>query len=254
MRRAGAQLAFLDWDVPYLVKQWVVEKTALLFRFSVLKPPCVLTKVLQEGLARNLSAFSRFLEAASFSQGAVLNMAAVGRDCSVASKVMEDYFSILEDLLIAIRLPVFTRRAKRRLVAHPKFYFFDAGTFQAIRPRGPLEAPEEIQGPALETLFLEQARAVNDYKGLGYSLHYWRTANGEEVNFVFYGERGLRAFEVKRGHTVRAEDPKGLLLFKEDFPETKAFLLYLGKRGWHEKGVDIVPFQEAMERLETLLR
>jgi predicted AAA+ superfamily ATPase len=48
---------------------------------------------------------------------------------------VEDYFTILEDLLLAVRLPVFTKRAKRRVVAHPKFYFFDAGVFQAIRPK-----------------------------------------------------------------------------------------------------------------------
>ncbi len=43
---------------------------------------------------------------------------------------------------------------------------------QAIRPRGPLDAPEEIHGAALETLFLQQVRALNDYHGLGYRLHY----------------------------------------------------------------------------------
>jgi len=126
--------------------------------------------VQQAGLARNLAAFSRFLEAASFSQGSVLNMAAVARDCGVRPKVVEDYFAILEDLLIAVRLPVFTRRAKRRLVAHPKFYFFDAGVFRAIRPRGPLDVAEEVEGPALETLLLQQLRALNDYRGLGYTL------------------------------------------------------------------------------------
>jgi uncharacterized protein len=130
-------------------------------------------KVQQEGLARNISAFGRFLEAASFSQGCVLNMAAVARECAVSVKVVEDYFSILEDLLIAVRLPVFSKHAKRRLVAHPKFYYFDAGVFQAIRPRGPLDAPEQIHGPALETLFLEQLRALNDYRDLEYRLQYW---------------------------------------------------------------------------------
>ena len=99
-------------------------------------------EVQQEGFARNLAAFARFLEAASFSQGSVLNMAAVARESAVNAKVAEDYFSILEDLLIAVRLPVFAKRAKRRVVAHPKFYFFDAGVFQAIRPRGPLDHPQ----------------------------------------------------------------------------------------------------------------
>jgi predicted AAA+ superfamily ATPase len=211
-------------------------------------------EVQQEGLARNLGAFGRFLEAASFSQGSVLNMAAVARECAVSAKVVEDYFSILEDLLIAVRVPVFAKRARRRIVAHPKFFFFDAGVFQAIRPRGPLDAPEHIHGPALETLFLEQARAVNDYLDLGYRLHYWRTAGGDEVDFVLYGERGLRAFEIKMSQTVRSDDLRGLTRFLEDYPEAEARLLYLGKRSWHERGVDVMPFRDGVERLEQLLR
>lgn len=93
----------------------------------------------QEGLARNIGAFGRFLEAASFSQGSVLNMAAVARERAVSAKVVEDYCSILEDLLIAVRLPVFSKRAKRRLIAHPKFYYFDI-PLVSPRPRLRLSA------------------------------------------------------------------------------------------------------------------
>ncbi len=210
-------------------------------------------EVQQEGFARNIGAFSRFLEAASFSQGGVLNMASVARECSVSAKVVEDYFGILEDLLLAVRLPVFTRRAKRRLVAHPKFYFFDAGVFQAIRPRGPLDPPESIQGAALETLFLQHLRAANDYGGLGYRIHYWRTAAGDEVDFVLYGERGLRAFEVKMSSTVRAGDLRGLLRFRADFPEAKAHLLHLGDRRRHDRGIDVIPFLECVTGLDRML-
>jgi predicted AAA+ superfamily ATPase len=210
-------------------------------------------EVQQEGVARNLGAFSRFIEVASFSQGSVLNMAAVARECGVSAKVVEDYFSILEDLLIAMRLPIFSRRAKRRLVAHPKFYYFDAGVFQAIRPRGPLDAAEQIHGPALETLFLQQTRALNDYKDLGYRIHYWRTATGDEVDFVFYGERGLRVFEIKMAQTVRGEDLRALRKFQDDFPEAKAGLLYLGRRRWHDRGIEVLPFADCIDELDQWL-
>jgi predicted AAA+ superfamily ATPase len=211
-------------------------------------------EVQQEGFARNLAAFARFLEAASFSQGSVLNMAAVARESAVGSKVAEDYFSILEDLLIGVRLPAFTRRAKRRVIAHPKFYFFDAGVFQAIRPRGPLDAPDEIRGAALETLFLQQLRAVNDYGGLGYSLHYWRTGTGEEVDLVLYGERGLAAFGVKMTQTVRPEDLRGLRRFREDYPRAKTFFVYTGSRRRHDAGIEIVPAEDALRQLDALIR
>jgi predicted AAA+ superfamily ATPase len=211
-------------------------------------------EVQQEGLTRNLAAFARFLEAASFSQGSVLNMAAVARESAVGRKVVEDYFSVLDDLLIGVRLPIFTRRAKRRLVAHPKFYLFDAGVFQAVRPRGPLDAADEIRGAALETLFLQQLRAVNDYLGLGYSLHYWRTALGDEVDFVLYGARGLVAFEVKATPRVRPEDLRGLRRLREDYPQAKAFFVYTGSRRWHERGIEVVPAHDALRTLADLVR
>ncbi|KAF0243995.1 MAG: hypothetical protein FD180_2884 [Planctomycetota bacterium] len=208
-------------------------------------------EVQQEGFARNLGSFSRFLEAASFSQGAVLNMASVARDCAIGAKLVEDYFGILEDLLIGYRLPAFARRAKRRVALHPKFYFFDAGVFQAIRPRGPLDSPEEIRGPALETLFLQHLRAANDYGNLGWDLHYWRTPEGQEVDFVVHGHRGLRAFEVKASDRVRSGDLDALRLFLRDYPKAKANFLYLGDRRWHDAGIEVMPFEECIRAPDT---
>ncbi len=69
-------------------------------------------EIQQEGLLRNLAAFTRFLEAASFSQGSILNVSNVSRECAVERKVVENYFSILEDLLLGVRLPVFTKKSK----------------------------------------------------------------------------------------------------------------------------------------------
>ncbi len=51
-----------------------------------------------------------------------------------------------------------TRWSDRLENIHPKFYFFDAGVYRAIRPRGPLDTPDEIDCAALETLvFLADA-------------------------------------------------------------------------------------------------
>lgn len=122
-------------------------------------------------------------------------------------------------------------------MAHPKFYFFDAGVFQTIRPRGPLDAPQEIRSPALETLWLQHLRVINDYLNLGYGVHYWRTGAGEEVDFVLYGERGLVAFEVKMAERIRPGDLQGLSLFRADYPQARAYLLYLGQRQWQEKAI-----------------
>ena len=210
-------------------------------------------EVQAEGLTRNLAGFARFLEAASFSQAAPLNVTAVSRDCSVERKVVEDWFGVLEDLLVAIRLPVFARRAKREVASHPKFFFFDAGVYRALRPRGPLDSAEEIDGAALETLLLQEVRVHNDASSLGYDLFHWRTRRGDEVDLVLYGERGLFGFEVKRASRVRSEDLKGLRAFQEDYPPAQLWLLYGGDRAYLDGGVNVLPFAEAIRRLPEIL-
>ena len=84
-------------------------------------------EVKAEGLVRRLDDFSRFLEVASFSHAQMLNVADIARECVAGRNTVESYLGILEDLLIATRLPVFRRRAKRAVVAHAKLYFFDCG-------------------------------------------------------------------------------------------------------------------------------
>jgi predicted AAA+ superfamily ATPase len=205
-------------------------------------------EVQQEGLTRNLAAFSRFLEVASFSQAEVLTMAEVARESSISVKVIQDYFTILEDLLLAVRLPVFSKRAKRRLIAHPKFLFFDCGVFNSIRPKGPLDHPELAPGASVETFFYEQARALNEYHNLEYSIFYWRTQARNEVDFVLYGPRGLHAFELKHADRVRGEDLASLNLFLEDYPTAKCHLLYLGNEEYSESGISVMPLETALLR------
>lgn len=210
-------------------------------------------EVQQEGLTRNLGAFYRFLETASFSQGSVLNISEVSRECAVERKVVENYFTILEDLLIAYRVPVFTKKSKKRLVSHPKFYFFDVGVYRTLRPMGPLDMPEEVQGVALETLFFQELKALNDYLNLGYKIFYWRTSNNIEVDFVLYGERGIRAFEIKRTGKISASMLKGLKSFLKDYPLSKAYFFYGGKRQMYEGNIEIIPIENALKGLSDIL-
>ncbi len=78
---------------------------------------------------------------------------------------MEGFLEILEDLLLAFRVPVFTRRAQRELVVHPKFYFFDSGVFRANRSASPLDAAAEIDGAALEGLVGQHLNACSGLTG-----------------------------------------------------------------------------------------
>lgn len=182
-----------------------------------------------EGLVRNLDNFTRFLEAVSFSHGSLLNVTNVAKDCAVNRKTVENYIEILEDLLLSYRLPIFQKQAKRRLVSHPKFYLFDTGVYQVLRPRGPLDVSTQVDGVALEGLVAQHLRAWCDYTTEKHTLYFWRTSAGNEVDFIVYGPMGLFAIEVKHGKQIRSNDVRGLKTFLEDYPVAKTLLVYQGE-------------------------
>ena len=201
-------------------------------------------EVLAEGLTRNAGNFVRFLETVSFSHGAQINVSGIGRECEIERKVVASYLSILEDLLLAFRLPVFRKRAKRATVVHEKLYLFDAGVFRSLRPRGPLDRPEEIGGQALEGLVAQHLRAWAAYSRHDAAVYFWRTQGGSEVDFVVYGDSGIQAFEVKNARAVQRRDLAPLRAFREDYPEAETAILYRGRERLRIDGVHCIPVDE----------
>lgn len=206
-------------------------------------------EVQAEGLIRNVGDFARFVEAISLSHGALLNTSEVARECQVNRKTADGFVQILEDLLLGFRLPVFTRRAKRRLVQHPKFYYMDAGVYRSLRPRGPLDLPEMIGGACLEGLVAQHLRAWIAYSRGEHSLYFWRTQAGLEVDFVLYGDSTFLALEVKSGRTASESDTRALRAFLEDYPQARACLLYGGRQRLQIGPVLCLPCQEFLASL-----
>ncbi|MCA8975942.1 MAG: ATP-binding protein [Planctomycetes bacterium] len=201
-------------------------------------------EVKAEGMVRNLDSFGRFLEAMSFSQAATLNLANVARECQVSRTTVDSYLEVLEDLLLGYRVSTFQRRARRQTTSAPKFYWFDVGVYRSLRPTGPLDRGEEIEGAALEGLVAQHLRAWIDYSDAAVSLQFWRTRSGTEVDFVLYGEDTFLAIEVKNSRHVRPADLKSLAAFGEDYPEARRVLVYCGDARLRRQGVLCIPAAE----------
>lgn len=206
-------------------------------------------EVQTESLVRNIGHFARFLETASFSHAGILNISNIARECQVSRASVEGYLSVLEDLLLSFQLPVFSRRAKRELISHRKFYYFDAGVFHFLRAKGPMDVETEIQGAALEGLVAQHLRAWNDYQGSPHTISYWRTRNGLEVDFIIYGENTFYAIEVKNNTKVNSQDLRGLHEFCADYPEATPLFLYRGQDRLKIAGIDCIPVTEFLKKL-----
>lgn len=206
-------------------------------------------EVQAEGLVREIDTFARFLETISFSHGAVINVSNIARECRISRKSIENYLSVMEDLLLACSLPVFTRRARRAMTTHPKFYLFDTGVFQHLRPKGPLDSVHEIDGIALEGLVMQHLKAWSEYSDGNIHCFFWRTKGGSEIDFVVYGESHFYAIEVKNAAHVNTKHLRTLKTFCRDYPEARPLYLYRGKDKLMIDGISCWPVDEFLRKL-----
>ncbi|MBP7074808.1 MAG: ATP-binding protein [Rhabdochlamydiaceae bacterium] len=201
-------------------------------------------EVQAEGIVRNVGDFARFMEAMSFSHASLINASNIARECQIARKTVDGYLLILDDLLLSFQLQVFKRKAKRAVVSHSKFYFFDTGVYNSLRSKNYSEKQTEHDGIALEGLVAQHLKGWVDAQGGDYTLNFWRTSSNAEVDFVIYGPKSFVAIEVKNGLHIHPSDLRGLFSFQEEYPEAELILLYRGKHKYKEKNITCYPVDD----------
>lgn len=198
-------------------------------------------EIAAEALTRNVPAFARFLEIASFSNGEVVNFTNIARESGVSSPTVKEYFQILIDTLLARFVPSFQKKAKRRVVQAPKFYLFDIGIANALLKRGTISLGGEMFGRAFEQFIFQEVIAHSHYSGQEYPVSYWRTSSGFEVDFVL-GDREV-ALEVKGHAQVQAHHLRGMRAFREEHKPKEAIIVSMDPKPRVVDGIKILPWK-----------
>jgi uncharacterized protein len=179
-------------------------------------------EIIAEAKIRNISAFTKFLEAAAFSNGELVNYTNIASDCGVSAVTIKEYFQILEDTLIGRFVPSYQKKPKRRVILASKFYFFDIGIANYLLKRGKIEVGSEAFGSAFEHFIYHELYAHSNYSELNYTISFWRTTSQIEVDFIL-GNNEV-AIEVKGTDNVQSRHLKGLKSFSEEY-EVKKLLV-----------------------------
>lgn len=208
----------------------------------------ILREVIRSGrIGRDSGSFVRFLEAATFAHAGVLNLAAVARECGISRSIAAGYLKILEESLLAWRLPVFSQGTRRGLSVHPQFFLFDTGFFRAVRPA---EAPSgRVEDAAFKGLVAQHLRAWCGYSAGNHTLYHWMTRSGLGVDFVVQGDSGLFALDVVNVASVRSADLRGLRAFGKDHPQSRRVLLHRGPERFERDGVSCLPCEDFLQGL-----
>lgn len=210
-------------------------------------------EVQAEALVRNLPGFARFLPVAALFHGQVVNVAGIARDAGAARSTVSAYLEILEDTLLAFRLPAFETKLRVRERRHPKLYWADPGLPRAMkRQLGPPVAEE--RGHLFEGWVACLLRAYRDYRGLFEDWGYWAPGKGSalEVDFVLRRGDDRVALEVRSGQKVFETDLRGLRAI-QGLPGLRRRLVVCrgSRRQRTADGIDILPVASLVAELES---
>lgn len=181
-------------------------------------------EVFDEGLTRNIPAFSRFFDSVGYSHGELTNYSNIARDCGVDAKTVKEYYQILIDTLLGRLVEPFKKRQARRVITRtPKFYLFDVGVAGALTKRQLVQEKSELFGKAFEHFVFMELTAHSSYYELDYGINFWRTKSGLEVDFIL-GD-GDAAIEVKGSNRVDNRELRSLKAFIEEFSPRLALVV-----------------------------
>jgi predicted AAA+ superfamily ATPase len=205
-------------------------------------------EVFDEGLTRNIPAFSRFFDAMGYSHGELTNYANIARECGVDAKTVKEYYQILIDTLLGTMLEPYKKRQERQVITKAgKFYLFDVGIAGAINRRHIEEAKGDIFGKAFEHFILMEILAHRAYSELDYNVHFWRTKTGLEVDFIL--GQGEAAVEVKSASRIDSTDMRPLKTFVQEYNPQKALLVCNEQRPRVHDNIHILPWRDFLHLL-----
>jgi predicted AAA+ superfamily ATPase len=155
--------------------------------------------------------FRRLMRAACLRLGQLVNQTELGRDVSLPQATVHRWLNLLETSCLLVRLPAYAVNRTKRLIKSPKLYWADTGL--ALH----LAEADEPTGAHLENLVLGDLLAWRDARLERAEVTYWRTASGEEVDFVIEAGGRLLPIEVKAGSRPRLGDTAHLRSFRREY-------------------------------------
>jgi predicted AAA+ superfamily ATPase len=203
-----------------------------------------------EALVRNVGAYARLLEHVAASSGRVLNLAALCSDAGVVYETARRYLDVLEDTLVAFRVPAWRGSDRASLIGHPKVFLFDLGVRNALLRR-PLDRPlDDDRGVLLEHLIAYELQRRAGGLWPEARLHHFRTRHGAEVDFLLEVGRETWAIEVKSARDVTPRLLTGLRAVGDHVPRIKRrILVFQGRRPLKLDDIEALPVQDFLASL-----
>ncbi|MBP5536140.1 MAG: ATP-binding protein [Bacteroidales bacterium] len=148
------------------------------------------------------------LRALAYQVGSQVSFNELSQMCSLDSKTVERYITLLEQCYIIFRLPSYSRNLRHELKSSRKIYFYDNGIRNALI--ADFNAPETRQdiGALWENFVIAERMKSNEYYQRWANRYFWRTKQQQEVDYIEEYDGKLHAYEVKWNPKTKARVTK----------------------------------------------
>lgn len=209
-------------------------------------------EVQAEALTKNIEGFARFLFVAASKNGEFLDYAKLGSQAGITQKTATRFFEILEDSLLVFRLESYAKSSYRRLIQHPKFYFFDVGVLNSLL--GSYKITADRRGYLFETFVISSLRNMLMSHSVQFRLSTYRSSGGAEVDLILDLDGFEFAIEIKASKNIGKSDLNGLKSFSEvSNNKPIKMVIYLGDYSRKIEDVSILPLKLAVKMIAGYL-
>lgn len=201
-----------------------------------------------EALSKNLEGFSRFLFTAAHWSGQFIDFSKVASESQISRQSATRYFEILEDTLIIKRCPPFSKSWRKRIVQHPRFYFFDTGIFNALLNN--FEASADRIGLLFEHLFFNQLLINASNLDEEIFVSGYRTEHGAEIDVIVEWKNTVWGIELKASRNVGISDLRGFESFAQYYRKPfRRLVAYLGESEKKMDDVLVLPWRQVFKEM-----
>jgi len=203
--------------------------------------------VLEFSRIQEVRAMRLLLEMLRTRTGSPISFDALGREVGLSSNTVRSYIDILAALHIVFLVRPYHHNVARALAKSPKLYFYDWAYVNETKDNTP-ESGARFENLVASHL-LKHVQFMNDSQGTSLELHYMRTTDGHEIDFVLADEAGRAThfIEAKVGDTHPAH-----LLCKTAAQQPQASAIQLVRRTPHAFDVAGVGVRPAAQWLSDL--
>lgn len=187
------------------------DKAEKVSRLDEIRDSFVKRDILESGVSNELAFYQLFQIIAG--QGGLLNINELSGTLRIKGETVAHYLHVMQKCFHISLVRPFYRNLRKELVKMPKAYLLDTGLRNSLLNNFQTPDSRTDKGELWENMFFKLLVEKNGLE----EVKYWRTADGNEVDFVMSDIENPYAIEVKYDHV--AVKPSKYKKFVEAYPE-----------------------------------